>query len=370
MKIQMKHTTHKLTNEQKEALFDKHKDLISLVHTLGDMVLRKQLKVLFCMLNPDEDITDVEFAIAELIVSGFLLQVQIQKPSKTQMLYLSKYPRSYFYNKETTGDVPALNFTNAKVYNQIFKVEYIIQHLISDMKQRNFLISEDNLLSYLYWSSSNILLPGNQCNTFDFYERFKDVCTKQGIALDYDFTRDYEIASYEKNAYISNQLKQDMPLEQCKVKVQRDTERNSYTSDNEKGKYFYNLNNFHKQGFVIEEILPDKIKIAYFDAGNNINVKKLYKNLSFIYLMLNRYCKFKDLFLEATIYVWDKDRANHLAKEENIEAYDFYNQEMSGYSKKFNAMKNVGLVPQHWENINTTYISLDIYNKYNLRPQS
>ena len=59
MKIPMKHTTHNLTNEQKEALFNKHKDLISLVHTLGDMVLRKQLKVLFCMLNPDEDITNV-----------------------------------------------------------------------------------------------------------------------------------------------------------------------------------------------------------------------------------------------------------------------------------------------------------------------
>lgn len=366
----MKHTTHKLTNEQKEALFDKHKDLISLVHTLGDMVLRKQLKVLFCMLNPDEDITDVEFSIAELIVNGFLLQVQIQKPSKTQMLYLSKYPRSYFYNKETTGDVPALNFTNAKVYNQIFKVEYIIQHLIPDMKQRNLLISEDNLLSYLYWSSSNILLPGNQCNTFDFYERFKDVCEKQGITFDYDFKRDYEIVAYEKNAYISNQLKQDIPLEHCKAKVQRDTERNSYTSEIEKGKYFYNLNNFHKQGFVIEEILPDKIKIAYFDAGNNINVKKLYKNLSFIYLMLNRYCKFKDLFLEATIYVWDKDRADHLAKEENIEAYDFYNQEMSGYSKKLNAMKNVGLLPQYWENISATYKSTDIFDKYNLRPQS
>ena len=58
------------------------------------------------------------------------------------------------------------------------------------------------------------------------------------------------------------------------------------------------------------------------------------------------------------------------SQEENIEAYDFYNQEMSGYSKKFNAMKNVGLLPQHWENINTTYISLDIFDKYNLRPQS
>lgn len=367
---QMKHTTHKLTNEQKEALFNKHKDLISLVHTLGDMALRKQLKVLYCMLHPDADITNVEFSISKLITSGFLLQVQIQKTSKTQMLYLSKYPRSYFYNKETTGDVPALNFTNAKVYNQIFKVDYIIQHLIPDMKQRNFLISEDNLLSYLYWSSSNLLLSGNQCNTFDFYECFKDVCVKQGIALDFDFKRDYEIASYEKDAYICNQLKQDLPLQKCKAKVQRDTERNSYTSDTEKGKYFYNINNFHKQGFVIEEILPDTIKIAYFDAGNNINVKKLYQNLSFIYLMLNRYCKFKDLFLEATVYVWDKEKASHLKKEEDIEAYDFYNQEMSGYSKKFNAMKNVGLLLQHWENINTTYISLDIYDKYNLRPQS
>ena len=103
------------------------------------------------------------------------------------------------------------------------------------MKQRNLLISEDNLLSYLYWSSSNILLPGNQCNTFDFYERFKDVCEKQGITLDYDFTRDYEIASYEKDAYICIQLKQDLPLKQCKSKIQRDTERISYTSDTEKG---------------------------------------------------------------------------------------------------------------------------------------
>ena len=91
----MKHTTHNLTNEQKEALFNKHKDLISLVHMLGDMALRKQIKTLYCMLHPDKDITTVEFDIAELIVTGFLLQVQIQKPSKTQMLYLSKYPRSH-----------------------------------------------------------------------------------------------------------------------------------------------------------------------------------------------------------------------------------------------------------------------------------
>ena len=40
------------------------------------------------------------------------------------------------------------------------------------------------------------------------------------------------------------------------------------------------------------------------------------------------------------------------------------------YSKKFNAMKNVGLLPQYWENISATYKSMDIFDKYNLRPQS
>ena len=366
----MKHTTHKLTNEQKEALFNKHKDLISLVHTLGDMALRKQLKVLYCMLHPDADITDVEFAIAELIMSGFLLQVQIQKPSKTQMLYLSKYPRSHYYNKETTGDVPALNFTNIKIYNQIFKVEYIIQHLIPEMKQKNLLISEDNLISYLYWSSSNLLLPGTQYSNADFYERFKDVCEKQGIALDYDFTRDYEIAAYEKDAYISKQLKQNISLQQCKAKIQRDAERDSYTSDIEKGKYFYNLNNFHKQGYVIEDITTDTIKIAYFDVSNNMNVKKLYKTLSYIYMMLCRYCTLQDVELHLDFWTWDKDRAEHLTQDEAVEAFDFYNQEASGLSKKCKAFQESGLLPRYWDCINTTYKSMDIYEKYNIRPQA
>lgn len=367
----MRHTTHKLTNEQKAMLFEKHKALISLIHLLGDMALRKQIKILYCMLHPDEDITTLEFNIAELILCGFLLQVQIQKSSRTQMLYLSKYPRSYFYNKETTGDVPALTFTNTKVYTQIFKVDYLIEHIIPDMKEKNLLLSEENLISYLYWScSSNLLLSGNQYNAYDFYERFKDVCEAQNIHSDYDFQRDYEIALYEKQSFISNQLKQDTILPECKSKIERDSERDSYTSDIEKGKYFYNLNNLHKQGFVIESISSDTIKIAYFDENNNMNVKKLYRYLSYIYMMFLRYSStFKDVELRVELYTWDKARAEHLEKEELTEAFDFYNQESSGLSKKHMAFQQSGLLPRFWDCINTTYKSFDIYEKYNLRPQ-
>ena len=232
------------------------------------------------------------------------------------------------------------------------------------------MISEDNLISYLYWSSSNLLLSGIQYSNADFYERFKDVCEKQGIALDYDFTRDYEIAAYEKDSYISKQLKQNISLQQCKAKIQRDAERDSYTSDIEKGKYFYNLNNLHKQGYVIEDITIDTIKISYFDVSNNMNVKKLYKTLSYIYMMLCRYCTLQDVELHLDFWTWDKDRAEHLTQDEAVEAFDFYNQEASGLSKKCKSFQESGLLPRCWDCINTTYKSMDIYEKYNIRPQS
>lgn len=367
----MRHTTHKLSEEQKAALFKKHKDLISLIHNCGDMMLRKQIKVLYHMLHPDIDMATTEFDIAELILSGFLLQLQIQKPSRTQMLYLSKYPRSYFYdNKDKTGDVPAITFTNTKVYTQIFKTEYLIERIIPAMQKKDLLISDENILSYLYWTSSNLLLNGSQYNNSNFYERFKNVCEQKNIPLDYDFLRDSQIAAYEKDCFIRTQLKQNTNLAECTAKIQRDTERASYTSEVEQSKYFYNFNNFHKQGFVIEDIDTTHIQLAYFDINNNLNIKTLYKNLCFIYLMFGRYTKIRDLKLDATIYVWDKEKAEHLAKEETIEAFDFYTQELSGLSKKFKTMKDIGLLPQHWENINASYKSMDIFEKYNLRPQS
>ena len=85
----MRHTTHKLSNDQKKKLYKKHKDLICMIHACGDMILRKQIKRLYHILHPDMDEITIEFDIAELICSGFLLQKQVQKPSRTQMLYFA-----------------------------------------------------------------------------------------------------------------------------------------------------------------------------------------------------------------------------------------------------------------------------------------
>ena len=66
----MRHTTHKLNEEQKKELYKKHKDIIYMIHVCGDMMLRKQIKRLYHILHPDVDETSIEFDIAELICAN------------------------------------------------------------------------------------------------------------------------------------------------------------------------------------------------------------------------------------------------------------------------------------------------------------
>ncbi len=93
----MKHTTHKLTSEQKTELFNTHRELIYMIFSCGGYMLRRQMRKLFHLLS-GRDEKDIEFDIAELILTGFLLQKTINKDTRTQMLYLSKYPKSQLLN--------------------------------------------------------------------------------------------------------------------------------------------------------------------------------------------------------------------------------------------------------------------------------
>lgn len=124
----MKHTTHELSTEKKEELFNTHKDLITMIHTFGDMLLRKQIKRLYHLLTGFPE-TTAEFAIAELINSGFLLQKQICKDSRTQMLYLSKYPRSKFMVDTKSGMFPLLHLAIKRFLNRFSLVTTLLKPL-------------------------------------------------------------------------------------------------------------------------------------------------------------------------------------------------------------------------------------------------
>lgn len=143
----MRHTTHKLTPEQKESLFHQHKDLIYMIFCCNGYMLRQQVRKLFHLLSCRNE-KDIEFDIAELICTGFLLQKTINKDTRTQMLYLSKYPKSQFLNVDSR-DVAAVNWSEPKIFEQLFKINYIIEKIIPDMKKQDLEISMDNIILYL-----------------------------------------------------------------------------------------------------------------------------------------------------------------------------------------------------------------------------
>lgn len=362
----MKHTTHMIPLERKEELFEQHKELITIIHTCGDILLRKQIKRIAHHLTGKSEV-DIEFAIAELINTGFLLQKQICKDSKTQILYLSKFPRSKFMEDRDPRDVPAIAFSSNKIFEQIFLGDYLIEVLIPEMKEQNFELSTDNLVTYLQYIGSTLLIPSNQYYNLEYYRRLYYNKSVNRETISFDLHRDIEIASYERKAFLHKKSKNNEDLPPCEAKLQRDTERDSFNSDIERSKNYFNLINMVKHNFNIEKMDIDTIHLIYFDCMNSIQTKKLYQTLSYILLMFQRYLN-KNIALEVTVYTWDEKQSEELKTEETKKAYDFYNREWINESKKHYTMQQVGLLPSHWNEITVNYKSFDIFPKYHIHP--
>ena len=360
----MKHTTHKLTAEQKAELFNTHRDLIYMVFCCNGYMLRRQIKKLFHLLSGQSEM-DIEFDISELILTGFLLQKTINQDTRTQMLYLSKYPKSQFLNT-ASRDVPAINWSVQKIFEQLFRIDYIIEKVIPDMRKQNFDISMDNILAYLNWSGSNLLLSNNQVDMVDFYNNLWNVFAENDHNITDDFFRDLTIATEEKETFEAKQLKKDIEPSPCITKTRRDKEMDSYNSDIDKCKLFYNLKNLASHGFYIEHVKHNLISICFFDSNNSIYTKKLYQQASYILLMFQRYLNNYNLHLFVTVYTWDNERATELRDYESTKAFDFYRQEWVEENRKHKIMKDIGILPSNWNSITVNYVGEELYSKYNV----
>ncbi len=362
----MKHTTHKLSQEQKKELFYKYQDLIGLIYILDCMALRKQLKQLYHIISGIDEIT-IDFYIADLIQHGFLINHKVTGPSRTTMLYLSKYPRSLFTGK-SSGDVPALCFSKQKLMSQIFKIDFVIDVIIPFMKANEWPLSIEYINGTISWFGTNLFLSPSQSNNAIFYERFKDCCTNHGYTLSNYFDRDYQIAQFEQGQFILE--KSGTPAQEVlQLKKERQVEADSYRSEIEKNKYLYNLNNLsgHNLYFMGFNATDNNImNIAVFDHMNTLQVKKLWEQLGYTLLMMKRYTNNQNLRLQVNIYTWDEERVTHLQNEEKKQAYDFYRQEWVTENKTQQILKNIGILPSNWDDIQTTYISNNIYEMYNL----
>lgn len=359
----MKYTTHRLSEEQKISLFNKYFELIKLIYYCNNMITRNQLKRLYCLIT-NEQPTNVDIYIHELITTGFLLQKKISASSKTQMLYLSKWPRCQFSEKEHSGDIPAINFTTQKMIEHIFLIDYIIDRVIPYMRKRNCEITIDTIFERLY-QTSNLFLNGNQSDIYTFYQIVEYLFnTYFNIELKEDFQRDKAIAKYEQEQFY-NMLSGHSPIPTPQIKIDRDNEKNMYATTLEQNKFFYSLSNMHKKRIYLDRVTDSKIYLVIFDTTTSLSSRKIIEQLSFITLMIHRYTGYA-FAIHATVYVWDKDKKIALEKEENNQMFDYRTQEFTEENKKHHIMQEIGLKRQYWDDITTDYVVNDISKKYSV----
>lgn len=362
------HTTHALTEEQKQKILNQYEALITLIYFIGSMGLRKQIKRLYHLLYGTDEIT-IDFMIADLIRNGFLINRKITHSTRASMLYLSKWPRAQYIEGKSSGDIPSLCFSQAKLMSHIFKVDYILDVIIPKMKSEGLPITLEYVSGFLIWQGSNLLIPCSQVNNINFYEAIESCFLNFGYSLTPYFFRDKEIASHEKDTFLASKSKDYIVLEDNDAKIQRDIEADSYTSDIERNKQLYNLNNFAGHGFIFNGINPEnpnELFISFHDFSNNLQTKKLWQQLGYILLMFQRYTNNIDIQLNVSVYVWDEDRKTHLKNEQNKPAYDFYRQEWVEENKAHHILQGIGILPSNWDNIHTNYITNPIYEKYNI----
>lgn len=362
----MKHTTHDLSEAQKQKIFYKYYDLIHLIYCLNSMILRKQLiQIYHVMYNVDKK--KIEFMIAELISKNFLLQKKIESSSKTKMLYLSKWPRSQFNQNKDCKDMEILTFSKNKMLRHIFTLDFILQTIMPILKTYNSVVTTEQLMEYMDTIGTNLLLKSSPNDNPEFYKKFETNCSFFNINLSDEFYRDYKISLYDKQYFkISHSKEKQMP-KPCEEKNTRLADMAKCKTDIERNKQFYSLNNFSGNNFVYTgyDQNINTFYIAFFDHMNSIQTKKLWTNICFIYCMFQRYMDI-NFKLHTDLFVWDSDRKVQLQKDFEKQAYDFYNQEWSGETKVNKIMQDIGILPSHRENFTMDIKVNSIYENYNI----
>lgn len=150
------------------------------------------------------------------------------------------------------------------------------------------------------------------------------------------------------------------------IKDTLEKEKALTASPKETKKYYYSLFNMVAAGFFfIGKPNGENITIETFDKCNNMYLKKIYENIIFILLMLERYLGFYPQ-ITLQVYMTDYDRIISLRCIETEQGYDYARQEKIGCSKRNSYFKNMHIPQQYWAYIQVDYVYYPLYEKYNL----
>ncbi len=358
----------------KEECFSRNIPALNILFYIGKgFMLKKQLNTLariFYHIN-EHKANDM---IADLLSYGLLIKKQATD-TRTCIYILTKFPLAMYYEC-STRDSCSIKLNNRKIWNNIYRTEFIIRQVIPFMEQLDMELSLENLLHFLTDYCISIFTTENQMSVYqlyqNLYEKFpiKDKeLLHSGFPHMSDFMNDFykvtaDLYHYQRN-FLGYRIDDDFSA--ClDVKDKLEREKDFISSPKELKRNYYSLFNMVSAGFFfIGKPNGDCLTIGIFDKCNNMYLKKIYDNIICIFLMLERYLGFYP-HITLQVYMCDADNMYALHAKESESGFDYTRQENSHYNKRDTFFKNMKIPRQYWDYIAVDYICYPLREKYHL----
>lgn len=358
----------------KEECFNRNIPILNILFYIGGgFMLRKQAVTLvriFYQIN-EHKANDM---IADLLSYGLLVKKQATD-TKTCLYIMTKFPLA-MYHDCSTRDSCSVKLNNRKIWQNIYRAEFIIRQAVPLMEQLGIELTLQNLLNFLTDYCISVFTTENQMSVYqlygNLYEKFP-IKDKELLASGFprvsDFMDDYykitaDLYHHQRN-FLGYQIDDDYSG-YLDIKKRLERERDLISSPKEYKRNYYSLFNMTAAGFFfIGKPVGETITIGTFDKCNNMYLKKIYENIICIYLMLERYLGF---FPQITlqVYMSDADRILSLRTKEKEQGYDYVRQEKSGFTKRDSFFQNMRIPRQNWNDIHVDYIYYPLKEKYHL----
>ena len=361
--------------QAKEECFNRNIPILNILFYIGKgFMLRKQLIVLVRIFYQigEHKANDM---ISDLLQNGWLIKKQATN-TKTCLYILTKYPLSQYYEC-SSRDTCSVKLNNRKIWNNIYRTEFIIRQVVPMMEECQTELELGNLLEFLEKTSISIFTTENQISVYQLYQNLlKNFPIKDkdsilnGLPLESPFFDDFYKVSADLYNYQTNFLRykiEDDTSYNEDVNKKLEREKDVLTSSKEAKMYYYNLFNMVSSGFFFigKPNHDEEIIIGTFDKCNNMYLKKIYSNCLCIFMMLQRYLGYYPK-ITLQVYMSDADNIISLREKEMQQGFDFGKQEYVGFNKRDTFFYNYNIPRQYWDYIQVDYIYYPLKEKYNL----
>ncbi|MCM1219841.1 MAG: hypothetical protein NC548_35670 [Lachnospiraceae bacterium] len=358
----------------KEDCFNRNIPILNILFYIGGgFMLRKQITALvriFYSINGHR----ANDMLADLLAYGLLVKKQATG-TKTCIYIMTKFPLAMCHEC-STRDSCSVKLNNRKIWNNIYRTEFLIRQAVPFMEQLGMELTLENLLNFLTDYCISVFTTENQMSVYqlygNLYEHFpiKDKeLLSSGFPCASDFMNDYykitaDLYHHQRN-FLGYKIEDDFSG-YLEVKDMLEREKDLVSSPKELKRNYYSLFNMAAAGFFfIGKPNSENITIGTFDKCNNMYLKKIYENIICIYLMLERYLGFYPK-ITLQVYMSDADRILSLRDKEAEQGFYYDRQENSGLTKRDSFFQNMKIPMQNWDDIHVDYICYPLREKYNL----